>query len=245
MVRSLWVYILILFTNGCSWSFHGTLRNIVNDESRRKVSVWPAYLANFLQLSNFVNLADGGGSNQRILRTTYNWLLTQTKKDLEDTIAIIQITDISRFELYYPISNDVNEDLPGQWVKVKHNLVNKDSFNKSVWDIKEMSIRAETIIKNTNNIEDMYRNIGYLFALKGLFDAYGVKKYYFWNKSGLDGWNTFTIKHKEQIQKSFNILDYDEHWSYERISNYDPHPSVNGHKEIAKIIFNKIKLNNY
>ena len=232
---------MILFTNGCSWTHFSTLNFVIPDEQERRVAVWPYRLGNFLQAKDIINLADGCGSNQRIVRTTYNWLRSQTPENLAQTTAVIQLTEWSRFELYSPLSNEKNEDMPGQWVKCKVGIVNEDSFNPAHWDEKEMREIADMRLSQTHHIEDVYRNIGYLFALKGMFEAYGVKKWYLWHQGGPNGWNEIPMMHKTELASKFNILDLNDHWSYEKLSKLDSHPSMGGHITIARNIYDLIR----
>jgi hypothetical protein len=69
-----------LFTNGCSWTWGGSLEEYWETEEDRLKLVWPHHLGNLLRADNVVNLSLSCGSNQRIVRTTLNWLLSKTYK---------------------------------------------------------------------------------------------------------------------------------------------------------------------
>ena len=72
------------------------------DHDLRQTMVWPWFLKNHLNMENCVNDALGCGSNQRIVRTTLEWLQSQTPDTLNDTLAIIQLTETSRYEYFEP-----------------------------------------------------------------------------------------------------------------------------------------------
>jgi len=87
---------MILLSNGCSWTYGSGL-----DEGIREESVYSALIARTLN-RKLVNLSKGCGSNQRILRTTFEWISKQNKSIWDNTLAIIQWTDESRYEYYVP-----------------------------------------------------------------------------------------------------------------------------------------------
>ena len=92
-----------LFTNGCSWTYGGGLDNPGTTERIKNLHdnvVWPAHLKKKMNFDQCINLSAGCGSNQRICRTTFDWLAKQDKETLENTTAVIQWTGVTRFEYY-------------------------------------------------------------------------------------------------------------------------------------------------
>ena len=87
-----------IFANGCSWTWGGALD--YNDHDRFQKITWPAHLKKLFRYENVVNKAMGCGSNQRIVRTTFDWVTSQPKEILENTIAVIQWSDPFRYEYY-------------------------------------------------------------------------------------------------------------------------------------------------
>lgn len=243
---------MILFTNGCSWTWGGGLGLLFKkndgtlDHKKRLDAVWPAHLGKLLSVEKTINLAEGCGSNQRVVRTTYDWLRTQPEEVLKETIAIIQFTELSRFEFYEPLEQEKYENLPGQWVKCKWDLVNTDSIHKSKWDPELMLQKAKKRVAETHEIEDLYRTIGYIYALEGMFKLFGVKQWYLWHINNGNGWaRDFNVFDTNKIlNEHLNILDSDQLWEYEKISKDDPHPNLSGHKQIANIIYEKISVKN-
>lgn len=235
---------MILFTNGCSWTWGSGLELwTAGNHDRRLQLVWPYHLGKLLSAEQVVNLAEGCGSNQRVLRTTYDWLISQSKEVLRETTAVIQLTQLSRFEFYEPITQEQYENLPGQWVKVNANSISGDSIYRSKWDKDHVLEKAKRRMAETRDIENIYRTIGYIYALEGMFKLFEIKNWYIWHMNNSNGWSAdFNDTYRAIFNSHFNILDSDQSWIYERISTKDPHPSISGHKQLADIIFNKISI---
>ena len=92
-----------LFANGCSWTYGGGLDRPGTTERIKNLHdnvVWPAHLKRKMNFDQCINLSAGCGSNQRICRTTFDWLAKQDKETLENTTAVIQWTGVTRFEYY-------------------------------------------------------------------------------------------------------------------------------------------------
>lgn len=103
-----------LFTNGCSWTYGGGLDNPPTTEHIKNLHdnvVWPAHLKRKMNFDQCINLASGCGSNQRICRTTFDWLAKQDEETLKNTTAVIQWSQVVRFEYY------VNKNGEGQTVE--------------------------------------------------------------------------------------------------------------------------------
>ena len=81
---------MILYTNGCSFTW--------GDELSNRDSRYASLLANKLNCK-LVDLSMNGSSNERILRTTFDYL-QDPKTDLENLIVVIGWSGISRTEIY-------------------------------------------------------------------------------------------------------------------------------------------------
>lgn len=237
---------MILFTNGCSWTWGGGLEphfkfnDIINDEQRLKL-VWPHHLGNLLNADKVINLSAGCGSNQRVFRTTLDWFLNEYKN--EPMMAIIQLTDPSRYEYYLTDNVDdfTNDQL--NWVKLTssaHILNIKDvKPHDDVFKKQELEIKRERDSRMTTYtlIEGMYKTINHCASLAHLFKKYNVE-YYFWG-----GYFKFKpdypIKQKNYLSQ-INYLDFKWDW-VESVSEIDAHPSVLGHKQIADLIYQNIR----
>jgi hypothetical protein len=231
---------MILYTNGCSWTWGGELENyFINDDDLRQKLVWPYHLGLKLKSEKTINLSAGCGSNTRIFRTTFDWLSTQSKDDLRKTVAIIQFSDWSRFEVYDQLDKkDHFENHQERWLKCKTDL--------AIYTGAGMEDVDESFIKLVNDriamsapIEHIYNTISLLYAFKGLFDSYGVKNYYFWQLGNL--WSWWPDRFKKEIFSNFKIVDDNPNeWKYSRVSQTNTHPDLAGHKAIASIIYNNM-----
>lgn len=239
---------MILYTNGCSWTWGGALEpyfkfdNVIYDEKRLKL-VWPHHLGNLLSADKVVNLGMGCGSNQRTVRTTFDWLTSQDKKTLEDTVAVIQLTEFNRFEIYEP--KDVNkpfENLPNNWLNCKIDLITSLLPTNSVFfedpHYIDMKNKVNERIANTSDIELMYNTLSYMHSLQYMFNVHGVKDVYFWHHG--NQWHTWSENMINYIQTNFNILQqFPEKfkvWDYERVEGegIHGHPSLRGHEQLAQ-----------
>ena len=199
---------MILFTNGCSWTFGGGLNldELTQEkQEQRLASVWPHHLGKLLEAEKTVNLAMGCGSNPRILRTTLNWILEQTPEDLAKTVAVIQWSEYFRYEYYTPADfSNKYENLPKRWARAKAGL----AISIFEPDTRKSLARVESRLSTYTDIEAMYTHIAHCDALGALFK---------WLDNGLTTWN------------------------YERIDKLDIHPNFTGHRQLAEIMYYKMK----
>lgn len=236
-----------IFANGCSWTWGGAIE--CSDDDRFNKITWPAQLRDIMGYDNVVNKAMGCGSNQRIVRTTFDWVLSQPKEILENTLAVIQWTDPSRYEYYVP-DTDVSatghtikwENIEENWALAKVGVIlsSKEYF----YSYDELLKRVNDRLSTNTIIENIYKNITYFETLKGLFQKYNVK-YYFWDMSV--HYEALPEPYKSYILNNFNWLEpKGRHlWEYDRISRNDSHPSINGHKQLANHIKTQIENCNY
>lgn len=230
---------MILLANGCSWTYGGGLD--LHDPPREELDqlTWPKHLADNLNISKFVNLADGCGSNQRVFRTTLNYLLDNNSD--EDIIAVVQFTEESRYEYYYPLDLEDNyENIEDRWMKAKtKNLTPEivDSFDK------HYHLSQQRIKYHNSDIQNIYTYIEHCHALANLFKQYNIK-YYFWDM--LEAPARFPDKFRDYVLNTFNWLQKNDdnswnYWEYEQLSEIDTHPSEVGHKQLADIIYSVMK----
>lgn len=225
---------MILFTNGCSWTYGGglCLDHPVLTE-KRLANVWPHHLGNKLGAEKVINLSAGCGSNQRTIRTTYNWILSQPIEVLADTTAIIQITEPSRYELHIP---RFEGDTDG-WIKCKIGVVTADEHRKDLndyhWNYNN------TRLSLYHELENVYSVLSCCETLSSLFKRFNIR-YYFWGAEFFNYKESYVPKDiSEYFEKSFNWITK-ESWQYDRIGPTDQHPSFEGHKQIAQLMFNNI-----
>ena len=98
-----------LLVNGCSWTYGGGLDRPGTKERLDYLHtniVWPAHVKKLMNFDRCVNLAEGCGSNQRICRTTFDWVNQQDKETLKNTTVIIQWSCEDRYEYYVPTKEE-------------------------------------------------------------------------------------------------------------------------------------------
>jgi hypothetical protein len=217
---------MILYANGCSWTWGAGL-----EESIRDKSAWPAQLAKILN-ADYVNEGAGCGSNQRIVRTTFNWLSKQSQETLKETLAVIQWTDEARYEYYVP-NNDKQED--DNWAKVKIGVV----LSANEMDIKRANKRADYRLETFTELEGNYSLLTHSSALADIFRMFDVK-YYYWSNCGISNYPDHI---KNFMLSNHNWLEKDGKHTliYDRISPNDGHPNMQGHIQIAESIFKLLK----
>jgi len=238
-----------LFTNGCSWTYGGALEldGPEHDEERLSIT-WPAHLANKLN-ATYTNIAAGGGSNQRIVRTTIDWIYSNRYKiendpEFKNIIAIIQWSEPSRYEYYEPINNsDLYESNPDRWAFVTASFVNQLTL-----DSKIANFIKNNRLATYSHQEAAYSTLYNSLTLSKIFDMYNIK-YYFW--SPLYSLHSCNIDIRERILDAGPWLDQDHEnlfntWEYDRVgktswTDYDAHPSREGHAQIADIILKELE----
>jgi len=222
---------LLLLTNGCSWTKGSGLA----DTSLN----WSYWLGQHLNVSDLVNLSRGGGSNDRIFRTTWDWLSQHASNRTEKIIAVIQWTELSRYEYYVPLSQDIKENIHDQWAMCKIDYVHS---NEPMLSLEQKIHRTNQHLSTYTHVQGSYKLLMCCEALANIFRSYNVQ-YFFWNLAfGLRS----APDHVMQRLSQYTWLDEDpvhgkQHWTYERISDRDPHPSLLGHQQIADQIYHKIK----
>lgn len=226
----------ILFTNGCSWTYGGGLDKDHPSESELAKKVWPHHLRINMGFSQHVNLASGCGSNQRIVRTTIDWLTKQDKELLKNTVAVIQWTEWSRYEYYVPKTNRPFDDEPNRWALCKvGNCISKAEAGDTNYTNKRNDMRFETY----STLEGYYTHLMQCETLASMFNKFGVK-YYYWNF--VTPMFALPDNLKSLLLDNYNWLEpLGRHeWDYERLNN-DPHPSERGHIQLSEHIKNAIK----
>lgn len=98
----------ILFTNGCSWTAgHGIESDPIFksvDNINREIHSWPSVLGNLLNYKT-INHAHGGGSNERIVRTTCDFITSLSKDDYKDLLVVVGWTTLDRREIFLKEKN--------------------------------------------------------------------------------------------------------------------------------------------
>lgn len=198
---------MFLYVNGCSFTYGYELaddfltKECVDNEYRLKYS-WPGCLKNRFVFEGLFNDSKPGGSNDRILRTTVDWLLRNwlnLGKSSKDLFVVIGWSEVMRREFY----------INGAWRQIipyhDYELPSVNNFNKIyrelAWDEYESAVRFGTQVISIQSFFKQY-GIKYLFfdALRsinevakdanGRLDAHvsqiEAKRYFGYNKENGD-----------------------------------------------------------
>lgn len=235
-----------LYTNGCSWTWGGALKDsngnvfgVHKDSSvetweeakERLTKLWPHHLGEMLGVENTYNLSLGCGSNQRIFRTTFEWLHKQDKEDLQNTVAVIQLTEPSRFEFYYGDDKNYQSDL---WAGCNVNSI--VNYQRQINKKEYLNCRLQQYTWH----EGFYDTLSCVISLISLFKEFKLKEYYFWSHIP----NILPKIEKVITVPTLYLSEYDNVGEVEDVNGntfWDYHPSETGHTEIAKQIYEKIK----
>ena len=142
-----------LFANGCSFTKGACMYSkieILNDLTKSSRNRFSKKLADKLNFKE-INISEIGISNDRIFRTTFDWV-ENNKQKVKDTLFVIGLTDNLRKDLWsnytndYIISSEIHQDIPRianrvnasvkevqQWrdFELKY-LIDKDEIEKKV-----------------------------------------------------------------------------------------------------------------
>ena len=236
-----------LFTNGCSWTFGGGLDQ---PDTRERITdlqdniVWPAHVKRLMNFDEQVNLSAGGGSNQRICRTTFDWVTKQTPETLKNTTAIIQWTCVNRYEYYVRKNNEKDTILPGLVEDIHPNVtVNENTFsihsNGKTLD-RWARVNPSGVItyfedENDREVNNVGRNryrtytgqegimtwLTQLGFLHDLLNHYEVEHYFWQFCEFIKGFDPYICSY---MYKRFPFLEEtrDHLWEYQRIRDIDP-----------------------
>lgn len=240
-----------LFTNGCSFTWGGAIyprlyddqgnlldySNTSETNQKRLKDVWPAHLGNLTGAEQVVNLSIGCGSNERIVRTTFDYFtsLIHQQQFSKDWCVVIQWSIPHRFE-YWDEGSDswtmcmINGSMTSRETDWRHR-VQIDDFTKNIW-------------ANFNDKTYSQRYWAQVVGLASFLKSFGIP-YWFSNldTSVLDYLEPYQ---KEYLQNHVSWLGNASHKKFgdlfeERHDSGSGHPSLLGHKQIAQSIYDLIQ----
>ena len=125
-----------LYTNGCSFTEGVDLENPLKER-------WSKRLSENLSLKG-INEGLGGGSNQRIMRKTIDWIVSNPNK-IRETLFVIQVTYPSRYETYDENKDTFErenwtglnsyEDITFRYILYLHSLLSRYKIKHLFFDI--------------------------------------------------------------------------------------------------------------
>ena len=237
-----------LVVNGCSFSRHPYeptyVRNTFPSEQDYLDSMfsnrYSTLLADKLNAKE-VNLSSGGGSNDRIFRTTYDWI-QENKEKVNDTLFVIGLTNSLRKDLWsnfkqdYMITSEIWQDLE---------YIAKDCDTT----IDKVNQWREFEVMNLVDEDEVEKN---LMRQCDLFNSYVNGNVVFVNacrKNELVNPDLNFLKFKSDTYDGYNWVDYvcsnarkyllkDPKWEW------IGHPGIFEHNEITELLHQNIVSNN-
>jgi len=239
-----------LLANGCSFTYG-------SDMLKSTSQTWPTQLEN--NFSEVHNIAMGGGSNDRIVRTTLDFC---NNNDMNDYMAVIQWTSPFRKEYYNPNTND--------WVGGTTLLQDNSSLNNIIMDVtvekgakvtdKDLQVISKAATQDMLYLQSMtdYRlsMLKNILTLQNFFKQHNIK--YLFTSMGPEthiAGTMFTHIHSLQNSQILHLLEGcvdDTKWTDISFANMldnnleyiisqdDTHPNEKGHKLLAHTIWQHI-----
>lgn len=178
---------MILYANGCSMMLGSELgeedsHNRPLDVEYRAKHCSVGVLADLLNADEVVNDSCGGGSNDRIVRTTIDWVLAN--KDRDDILVIIGWTEPSRRELYL------------QDIRLHHNWATEEEypFTQTMYHDPDSDIGKSKLGKLTEHylmnhrceIVDIYQYLQQIILLREFLKSNNIPHLFFSGLSSID-----------------------------------------------------------
>lgn len=270
-----------LFVNGCSWTeghlleeepevlkYSHELGYIIDIELREATKHgepvplplfeiynkfnWAAHVAEQLSIPNIVNYATGAGSNNRIVRTTINYLKGLSEEQRKSTFVVIGWTLPDRNEIYlddklgYRSWEKFNLTQPFEF------LVTRPGLDRKFID-KIQNFQNQYIVDLHSDYARIFEFFQQSYLLANLLENLKVK-YYFFNSFPVE-WSRYLpgsfiseFQQDMDIYHSYNVHDVDDDFFFfldrrkeEKVHLSDGHPNSKGYKLWADHILNSMQ----
>jgi len=243
----------LLFANGCSHmagDFHMDFMEIFDSWRDRRSPA--SKLGKLLNVSDVINYAMGGASNDRIYRTTIQFI-NDNFDNLHEYFFLIGWTSGDRSELTYigNIDNDIYdyksstqlEQLNDWIIDQEVSIIQTTSIDYN--DDAKANTTADYLNNFWKNFSALYgqtKKQNYIIGLESLLRSLNIK-YYFYNAVGKVHENTKLINDR-YFYKPFSFEDTE--FEYLKMAGFKTNPNCNhfdhdATEHWAKIIFNEIK----
>lgn len=241
-----------IFANGCSHMSGnyctGTVENFDVWQERRSPA---SKLGKLLNVDDVVNYAKGGASNDRIYRTTIQFI-NDHYYNLHEYFFLIGWTSSDRSEL--TLLGDVNTNIIKQKTSAQIEQMTDWIIKQDINIVQTTSDDFGNIIDNKNNyLNDFWYNfsplygeikkINYIIGLESLLKSLNVK-YYFYNAIGTLPVRVTKLINESHFYKPFT--DNGTEFKYLKKAGFKTNPICNhfdhdATEHWAEIIFNEIK----
>ena len=198
---------MILLANGCSHTAGAELDEKNTDYCYEKA--WPAELSNLLGKTS-INLARSGASNNRILRTTINWIskYIAAGKKVEHLFVVIMWSGAFRTEIATDNKYDESYFHNG-WMPLV--VGNDEYYRKNLTKMEYLYYKSWTSL---NCVRYSYTNyLLNVISLQSFLKTHKIK-YLFWNSS------LAVKKYPEELNNFYNLIDVNR-FPYVRNEDYN------------------------
>ena len=201
----------ILYVNGCEIS----AKTLYIDNKKTEIpKTWAENIGKMLNFDNVVNHSAQHGSNDRILRMSFEWFADNM--DEHDIFAIIQPTEIARREFYsYYAGTENCRD--GRWIRFFPGSHKMYKENKN--EINFLRLYEDHFM---HDIESQSRGLGQILSLQMFMETYNIKYRFIgndhcntdtFNDCGLKNmieWNSWITVSKKYTHEDISDRIYEE-----------------------------------
>lgn len=225
------------------------------NHSKRLTMLWPYKLSKLMNMSEHVNLSMGCGSNQRMVRTTLEWIMEQDRSRLDRTIAIIQLTEPSRYEYY---QDDIDE-----WTL---NKIHHIQFIGTDAEIELANVLNQQRLSTFTSVEGIFKIVDICLTLDNIFKSFGIEYYLCTNSNYIRELTRLIKIHQPKmcnyeshrysgssLKKYLSLINRSCNWicgTYEKsvlcemgleTLHNDAHYSEQGHTQLASILHSQFR----
>ena len=227
----------ILYVNGCSFS---SLRTLLPYESRP--AAWPEVLGKIIEC-DVINHAFPSISNDRIFRTSFEWISQNLR---EDIMVIIQPTEIYRKEFMVSNNDSFN------WIKLKNGSLKRQNHNTK--HLSSLVVRFAEIHEKyfTHTIQCQINTLNYLISLQMFLESNNIKywflgtefkvreNYYYCSYNSFDDCNLKNMVNWDKWINSHYVFEGDSQEYYSDMWMDEWHINNKGHEKLAIQIYDHI-----
>jgi len=219
-----------VYSNGCSYT-EGC--GLDNPEKER----YSKFLADKFNAED-INQSEGGCSNQRISRTTFDWI-SENQDKLKDTLFVIQLSYPVRNEIWCKRTWEDNYGNISNWHGAQYG---HDGY--TAWEAHERDTSVDKNEINFNYVPDNKSaseiTWGYVISLQSFFKFNNIKYIFFEGDINKDGFLDKTCKIAELLDFDYFYNEGFKNSAKNRLTECD-HPNKEVQIEWTDKLYNFIK----
>lgn len=235
-----------------NWDIYDNKNNLIGYASDYyNLFNWGGILKNKLNCKNYINNSIGGGSNQRILRETLNFIVNYPEHERENLLIVIGWTCADRNEIYFKLNNNWERFNPvikfsDSLDSHKINLIDSkilEKYDNFHYDYNELIFdeyeRLDTYLKQIYQLSNTLENLNIKYYFFESFTYLGGMVPSLENKiQDFQTWINW-YHTNDRILKETNMLNFVNENKL-KIGKF-LHPLIDGHEKWGDYLFEKIK----